>query len=127
MLALCLSANAFSAPTVQVKTPPVVARASPMHMMAGETSSRRAILSAASLLAIPFAAQAKPEDYVGGYTTTKYEETYTAGKAKCFTSGATAPEACAGPGGDPKDPKIYFGAPAPAQEKAAPKAEPEAK
>ena len=60
-------------------------------------------------------------------TTTKYEETYNAGKAKCFTSGASAPEACAGPGGDPKDPKIYFGAPAPAEEKAAPKAEPEAK
>ena len=67
MLALCVAGGlAFSAPTVQVKTPPVVARASPMHMMAGETSSRRAILSAASLLAIPFAAQAKPEDYVGG-------------------------------------------------------------
>ena len=35
-----------------------------------------------------------------------YEKTYAAGKAKCFSSGAGAPDICAGPGGSPKDPLI---------------------
>jgi hypothetical protein len=69
-------------------------------------SRRAAVLSAASLLAVPLAAQAKPEDYVGGYTTKMYEKTYAAGKPKCFSSGAGAPDICAGPGGSPKDPLI---------------------
>lgn len=44
-----------------------VVRSSPVQMMAPEMSSRRAaLLSAASLLAMPLAAQAKPEDYYGG-------------------------------------------------------------
>ena len=35
-----------------------------------------------------------------------YEKTFAAGKGKCFSSGAGAPEACAGPGGSAKDPLI---------------------
>ena len=65
MLALfASSAQGFTAPTAYVVQP---VRSSPVQMMAPEMPSRRAaILSAASLLAVPFAAQAKPEDYVGG-------------------------------------------------------------
>ena len=67
MLALCLAAQAFSSPTVHVAQP--VVRSSPVQMMATEMPSRRAaVLSAASLLALPFAAEAKPEDYAGGCT-----------------------------------------------------------
>ena len=62
MLALCLVAHAFSTPTVPLAEP--VARSSPLQMM--EMPSRRAILSAAALLAVLAAASAKPEDYVGG-------------------------------------------------------------
>ena len=65
MLALCLASQAFSAPTVHVAQP--VVRSSPVQMLAPEIPSRRAaVLSAASLLAFPFAAHAKPEDYAGG-------------------------------------------------------------
>ena len=65
MLSLCLAAHAFNAPTVHVAQP--VVRSSPMQMMQPEMPSRRAaLLSAASLMAVPFAAQAKPEDYAGG-------------------------------------------------------------
>ena len=39
-------------------------------------------------------------------TTKMYAKTYAAGKKKCFSSGAGAPEACEGPGGTPKDPLI---------------------
>ena len=35
-----------------------------------------------------------------------YEKTYAAGKPKCFSSGAGAPEVCGGPGGSAKDPLI---------------------
>ena len=35
-----------------------------------------------------------------------YKKTYAKGKAKCFSSGAGAPEACEGPGGSFKDPII---------------------
>merc|ERR1719198_2217863 len=105
MLSLFVGANAFSAPTVHVAQP--VVRSSPVQMMAEEMPSRRAaMLSAASLLALPLAAQAKPEDYVGGYTTKDYAKTFASGKAKCFSSGAGAPDACEGPGGSPKDPLI---------------------
>ena len=38
----------------------------PVQMMAEMPSRRAALLSGASLLAVPFAVQAKPEDYVGG-------------------------------------------------------------
>ena len=65
MLALVLSAHAFNSPSVHVAQP--VVRASPVQMMEPELPSRRAtLLSAASLLALPLAAQAKPEDYYGG-------------------------------------------------------------
>ena len=64
MLALSFAAQAFSAPTVHVVQP--VARSSPLQMTAEMPSRRAAVLSAASLLAVPFAAQAKPEDYAGG-------------------------------------------------------------
>ena len=66
MLALCLAAQAFTAPTAYVAQPAV--RASPVQMMASEVPTRRAVmLSAASLLVTaPLAAQAKPEDYAGG-------------------------------------------------------------
>ena len=65
MLALVLSAHAFNSPSVHVAQP--VVRSSPVQMMAPELPSRRAtLLSAASLLALPLAAQAKPEDYYGG-------------------------------------------------------------
>ena len=39
-------------------------------------------------------------------TTKEYLKTYAKGKAKCFSSGAGAPEACEGPGGSAKDPLI---------------------
>ena len=74
--------------------------------MAEMPSRRAALLSAASLMVVPFAASAKPEDYAGGYTTKMYAKTYAAGKPKCFASGAAAPDACAGPGGSVKDPLI---------------------
>ena len=41
-------------------------------------------------------------------TTKMYEKTFAAGKPKCFSSGAAGPDACAGPGGSPKDPLINF-------------------
>ena len=64
MLALCIAAHAFSAPTIPVTH---MARSSPVQMKAMEMPSRRAaVLSAASLLMVPLAAQAAPEDYVGG-------------------------------------------------------------
>ena len=64
MLALCIAAHAFSAPTMSVTH---MARSSPVQMKAVEMPSRRAaVLSAASLLMVPLAAQAAPEDYVGG-------------------------------------------------------------
>ena len=64
MLSLCLAAHAFNAPTVHVAQP--VVRSTPVQMMADMPSRRAALLSGASLLAVPFAVQAKPEDYVGG-------------------------------------------------------------
>lgn len=110
MLALSsLAVQAFSAPTVHVAQP--VVRSSPVQMM--EMPSRRAtLLTAASLLAVPLAAQAKPEDYAGGYTTKLYEKTYEKSKEN--------------PGGSPKDPRIFFkaGDPPVAAPKAAPKEEP---
>ena len=39
-------------------------------------------------------------------TDKMYAKTFSAGKAKCFSSGAGAPEACSGPGGSVKDPLI---------------------
>jgi hypothetical protein len=63
MLAVSFATQGFVAPTVHVQP---VARAN-VQMMAPEMPSRRAaLLSAASVLAVPFAAQAKPEDYAGG-------------------------------------------------------------
>ena len=63
MLSLCLASQAFIAPTT-LATQPVI-RATPVQMI--EMPSRRATLfSAASLLALPFAVEAKPEDYAGG-------------------------------------------------------------
>jgi hypothetical protein len=77
--------------------------------MAPEMPSRRAaVLSAASLLAVPLAARAKPEDYVGGYTNAMVLKTYEKQKPKCFSSGAGAPDVCEGPGGSPLDPLISF-------------------
>ena len=35
-----------------------------------------------------------------------YAKTFAAGKPKCFSSGAGAPDACSGPGGSAKDPLI---------------------
>ena len=65
MLALSLAAHAFNAPLVPVAQP--IRVSAPVQMMAAEPQSRRsALLSAASLLAFPLAAQAKPEDYFGG-------------------------------------------------------------
>ena len=65
MLSLFAATQSFSSPTVHVAQP--VVRSSPMQMMQPEMPSRRAaLLSAASLMAVPFAAQAKPEDYAGG-------------------------------------------------------------
>ena len=64
MLALNLATQSFSAPTVYAAPQPVV-RSTPVQMV--EMPSRRAaLLSAVSVLAVPLAAQAKPEDYVGG-------------------------------------------------------------
>jgi len=95
--------------------------------MTAEMPSRRAaMLSAASLLVVPLAAQAKPEDYAGGYTTKMFDEdAYKPSKPKCFSSGAAAPDACENPGGNPKDSRIYFGPDAvDTSKKAAPKEEP---
>jgi hypothetical protein len=83
------------------------ARVATLGTGGSDMSSRRAaVLSAASLLALPLAAQAKPEDYAGGYTTKAYNKTYAKQKPKCFSSGAAGPDACEGPGGSPKDPLI---------------------
>lgn len=57
------STAAFSAPTVHVAQQPAV-RSSPVQM--AEMPSRRAALLSAAALVVPLAAQAKPEDYVGG-------------------------------------------------------------
>lgn len=83
-----------------------VMRSSPVEMVAELPSRRATMLSAASLLVLPLAAQAKPEDYVGGYTTKMYEETY---KKKPDKGPACPPPGgpyCENPGGSPKDPLI---------------------
>ena len=61
MLALFSQPQAFSAPTVHVAQQAAV-RSSPVQMM--EMPSRRAALLSAAALVVPFAANAKPEDYV---------------------------------------------------------------
>ena len=66
MLALYLAAHAFTVPTVPLSQSAL--RTTPVQMMAADMPSRRAaMLSAASLLALPIAAaNAAPEDYAGG-------------------------------------------------------------
>lgn len=39
-------------------------------------------------------------------TKKDFEKTFVKGKAKCYSSGAGAPDMCEGPGGSPKDPLI---------------------
>ena len=63
MLSLFSAAQAFTSPTVMHVAPQPV-RSSPPQMM--EMPSRRAALLSAAALAVPFAANANPEDYVGG-------------------------------------------------------------
>jgi len=104
MLALSFAAQAFSSPSVHV-TQPVVS-SSPVQMMAEMPSRRATMLSAASLLALPLAAQAKPEDYVGGYTAKDFEKTFKKNPDK---GGACPPPGgpyCENPGGSIKDPLI---------------------
>ena len=67
MLAVCLATQSFSAPTAQVAQPVIRASAYVLPVQMAETPSRRAMLfSAAAFMAVPLAAQANPEDYVGG-------------------------------------------------------------
>ena len=75
MLAVSGAALAFSSPSLHVAQPSV--RASAVQMTAEMPSRRAAMFSAASLLAVPFAAQAKPEDYAGGCEFASSPSTHT--------------------------------------------------
>jgi len=108
MLAVSFATQGFVAPTVHVQP---VARAN-VQMMAPEMPSRRAaLLSAASVLAVPFAVQAKPEDYAGGYTDKEYLKTYKKNPDKGGACPAPGGPSCQVPGGNPKDPLIFRSGP----------------
>ena len=105
MLTLALAVQAFTAPTLMPQQQQAVVRSSMPQMM--EMPSRRAaVLSAASLLVVPLAAQAKPEDYAGGYTTAMYNKSYKKNPDKGPSCPPPGGPSCEVPGGSPKDPLI---------------------